>query len=280
MSKANQTAAEVIEHEGTDESAAEQQLAEVQSGGEMQTVALVGPAAILQAIQTAAADPNVDIDKMERLWDMHKQLVADQNETLFNIAMAAAQGEMTAVSADSRNEHTHSDYASYAALDKVVRPIYVKHGFALMFNTTESPKEEHERILCDVTNGGHTKSFHTDMPTDGKGAKGGDVMTKTHAMGSAVQYGMRYLLKMIFNLAVDKDGDDDGNNAGDSYERITEDQIKKIKSLLKDTDTDQAKFLEWSEVESIDEIPDYNFANTVDNLKRKKKLQEKQAESA
>ena len=267
MSKANQTAAEVIEHEEPAEETS-------------QAVALVGPAAILQAIQMAAADPKVDIDKMERLWDMHKQLVADQNETLFNIAMAAAQGEMTAVSADSRNEHTHSDYASYAALDKVVRPIYVKHGFALMFNTTESPKEEHERILCDVTNGGHTKSFQTDMPTDGKGAKGGDVMTKTHAMGSAVQYGMRYLLKMIFNLAVDKDGDDDGNKASDSYERISEDQVKKIKALLKDTNTDQAKFLEWSEVESIDEIPDYNFANTIDNLKRKKKLQERQAESA
>jgi hypothetical protein len=41
-----------------------------------------------------------------------------------------------------------------------------------------------------------------DMPADGKGAKGGDVMTKTHAMGAAASYGQRYLLKLIFNIAV------------------------------------------------------------------------------
>jgi hypothetical protein len=48
------------------------------------------------------------------------------------------------------------------------------------------------------------------MPSDGKGAKGGDVMTKTHATGAASQYGMRYLLKMIFNVAIGED-DNDGN---------------------------------------------------------------------
>ena len=50
------------------------------------------------------------------------------------------------------------------------------------------------------------------MPADGKGAKGGDVMTKTHATGSAMTYGQRYLVKMIFNIAVG--ADDDGRAAG------------------------------------------------------------------
>jgi hypothetical protein len=59
---------------------------------------------------------------------------------------------------------------------------------------------------------GYAREYHIDMPADGKGAKGGDVMTKTHAVGSAVSYGMRYLLKMIFNVAVGED-DDDGNTA-------------------------------------------------------------------
>jgi hypothetical protein len=60
--------------------------------------------------------------------------------------------------------------------------------------------------------GGHVKPYQVDMPADGKGAKGGDVMTKTHATGSALSYGMRYLLKLIFNVAVGED-DDDGNHA-------------------------------------------------------------------
>ena len=51
------------------------------------------------------------------------------------------------------------------------------------------------------------------MPADGKGAQGRDVMTRTHATGSAVSYGRRYLLLMIFNIAVGGE-DDDGNAAG------------------------------------------------------------------
>jgi hypothetical protein len=68
-------------------------------------------------------------------------------------------------------------------------------------------------VICRVSHqNGHSRTYQIDMPADGKGAKGGDVMTKTHATGSAVSYGMRYLLKMIFNIAV-SDKDDDGNAA-------------------------------------------------------------------
>lgn len=68
-------------------------------------------------------------------------------------------------------------------------------------------------MICDVChNGGHVRQYRLLMPADGKGARGGDVMTRTHATGSAVSYGMRYQLRMIFNLAIDQD--DDGNAAG------------------------------------------------------------------
>jgi hypothetical protein len=50
------------------------------------------------------------------------------------------------------------------------------------------------------------------MQVDGKGTRGGDVMTKTHAMGSGISYAMRYLFRMVFNLAINQD--DDGNAAG------------------------------------------------------------------
>src|SRR4029079_17827861 len=68
------------------------------------------------------------------------------------------------------------------------------------------------RVLCYVThNAGHSRTYHVDMPADGKGAKGGDVMTLTHASGAALSYGMRYLLKMVWNIAVGED-DRDGND--------------------------------------------------------------------
>ncbi len=224
---------------------------------------VVGPAAIMQAIQSAAANPDVDIDKMERLWDMHKQLVDSQNEAAFNNAMTEAQSEMRRVAADARNPQTHSEYASYAAIDKALRPIYTKHRFALSFDTGEGAPDEYVRVVCNVSHGGgHSKSYHIDMPADGKGAKGGDVMTKTHAVGAGMSYGMRYLLKMIFNVAI---GDDD-NDGNEDIEFITEDQAANIDVLIEEVGAEKSRFLNWCKSPSIDEIAVSKYARCVKRL--------------
>jgi hypothetical protein len=165
----------------------------------------------MSVIERMASDPNVDVDKFERFMQMRERELARSAQEQFNAAMAAAQAEMRAIAADAYNSQTKSKYASCAALDRVLRPIYVKHGFAMSFNTDDAPAADMLRVLCDVTHaGGHCKTYRIDMPADGKGAKGGDVMTKTHATGAASSYGQRYLLKMIWNVAVGDD-DNDGN---------------------------------------------------------------------
>lgn len=166
--------------------------------------------ALIQVIERAAANPDVDIDKMERLMLMHERIMQRNGETLFNESLSACQSEMRPIAADAENPQTRSEYATYAALDRALRPIYTKHGFAISYNTADSPKPEHVRVLAYVSKSSFTRTYHVDMPADGKGAKGGDVMTKTHASGAANSYGMRYLLKMVFNVAIGED-DTDGN---------------------------------------------------------------------
>lgn len=160
-------------------------------------------------------DPAANVENVERLMALWERAEARKAERAFNVAMSACQGEMRAVSADAYNPQTRSKYASYEKLDAALRPIYTRHGLGVSFpGTGDSDLPEHVRVLCKVTHvGGHVEHYHIDMPADGKGAKGGDVMTKTHAVGSAVTYGMRYLLKMVFNVAIGED-DDDGNRAG------------------------------------------------------------------
>ena len=168
-------------------------------------------ASLLAVISKAASDPAVDIDKMERLIAMQERIQARQAEVEFSQAMNAAQSEMRPIAANASNPQTRSRYATFDKLDRVLRPIYTAHGFSLSFDEGESPKPEHVRVLCYVSHvAGHTRTYHRDMPADGKGAKGGDVMTKTHAAGAAGSYGARYLLKGIWNVAVG-DEDDDGN---------------------------------------------------------------------
>jgi hypothetical protein len=167
-------------------------------------------ASLLQVISAAARDPSVDIEKMERLMAMHERMTARTAEAAFNDAMALTQAEMTPISCDAVNPQTKSRYATYAQLDAALRPIYTKHGFSISFNTGADAPEGHLRLLALVGRGGHTRTYMLDMPSDGKGAKGGDVMTKTHATGAASTYGQRYLLKLIFNVAVGE-LDNDGN---------------------------------------------------------------------
>lgn len=180
---------------------------------EQQSVALTAPSdtgALMAVIANAARDPQVDVDKMERLMAMHERLTARQSEAAFNSAMTACQMEMRQVSTDAENSQTRSKYATYAKLDAYLRPIYTKHGFSLSFDEGES-KPDMVRVVCIVSHiGGHSRTYHRDMPADGKGAKGGDVMTKTHAAGAAGSYGARYLLKGIFNVAIGE-YDMDGN---------------------------------------------------------------------
>jgi ERF superfamily len=171
---------------------------------------------LIQVIAVAARDPSVDIEKMERLWVMHEKLKARADEEAFNAAMNKAQGEMGRVSVDAANKQTRSTYATYGQLDKAVRPIYTRHGFSISFNEGDGAPEGHARILAYVSHSsGHTRTYKADIPNDGKGAKGGDVMTKTHATGSAHSYGRRYLLKNIFNIAIgENDNDGNGDDSG------------------------------------------------------------------
>jgi hypothetical protein len=159
---------------------------------------------------------------MERLWLMHERLKNRAGEEAFNTAMNKALSEMGRVSADAANAQTKSLYATYGKLDGAVRPVYTRNGFALSFDTGEGAPEGYTRVLAYVSHSaGHTRQYKADMPNDGKGAKGGDVMTKTHASGAAMSYGMRYLLKLIFNIAIgEEDNDGNGDGGGDGIDPL------------------------------------------------------------
>lgn len=155
---------------------------------------------------------NAAIDVIERLAALQRQHNEREAEMAFNDALNACQTEMGRIAPDLTNTQTKSKYASYAAIDKVIRPIYTKHGFSISFSEEPMPPDiEMVRIICYASHAaGHTRKYMKDMPADGKGAKGGDVMTKTHARAAADSYAKRYIVKDIFNLAIGEE-DTDGN---------------------------------------------------------------------
>ena len=225
---------------------------------------------ILEIISTAAKDPAVDVEKMERMFALLERTNAKSAELAFNDAMNRAQSMTHRIKADRTNNQTRSQYATYAALDRALRPIYTECGFSLSFDTAPDAPPEVVRVLCYVSHKeGHTRTYRVEMPADGKGAKGGDVMTKTHAAGSAMSYGSRYLLKLIFNVAIGED-DDDGNGA-QGIQRITEEQEIQITEMLEATNSDKAAFLRWCKLDRIGDIPAARFDSVMAQLKKKER---------
>ncbi len=228
---------------------------------------------LLDVISRAARDPSVDIDKMERLIAMKERIDAQAAKTAFSKAMSAAQGEMRPIAADASNPQTRSKYASYSALDNAVRPIYGKYGFALSFNAPPGAPEDHIRVTCDAMHvDGHEKHYSVDMPCDGKGAKGNDVMTKTHATGAGLSYGQRYLLKLVFNLAVGEDKD--GNAV---MPAISVKQYNDLKKRITDVQADEPAFIQYLKSQRMlatDDLSDLDasaFNNAMSALNRKAK---------
>lgn len=241
-----------------------------------------GSAGMLAIISRAASDPNVDMDKLERLMAMKERMDAQVAESAFNSALSDAQGAMRPISADATNPQTRSKYATYAQLDKALRPIYTSNGLSLSFDTDDSPKSDHVRVLCYVAHsGGFKRTYKADMPIDGKGAKGNDVMTKTHAFGAGTSYGMRYLLKMIFNVAIGED-DNDGNGYA-AVQYVSAEQLRTLQDLVDVYVRNVPKFLEWISaragfsLETLGETPAKLFNEVHGQLK---KLRQEQAEGA
>lgn len=235
----------------------------------------------VHVIERMVRDPSVDLvrlkEAMGMVQGMRDQAEEREAEAAFNAAMADVQAKMTRVAADAKNDQTKSKYATYAALDRALKPLYTAAGFALSFNEeVGAVGPDMVRIVCYVTHTaktqGHiakrsfTRTYHIDMPADGKGAKGGDVMTKTHAHGSATTYGRRYLLSMIFNIAIGND--DDGNAAANTV--ITADQAELLTTIAREVGADLSKTCSHFGIASIELLPSAKYASVKAGLEAKR----------
>lgn len=166
---------------------------------------------IMSVIARAAADPSVNVDKMERLYAMLSQENVRIAAQEFNQSMTLAQTEMPHIVKDCKNPSTNSRYAQLETLSKAALPIYTKHGFSLQFSQGESSHATKIRVTCKVSHsGGHSEMYFLDLSPDDTGAKGNSSKTKIHGEGSTFAYGRRYLTTMIFNMTIVNE-DDDGN---------------------------------------------------------------------
>lgn len=172
-------------------------------------VAAAGEDAWLSMIERAARDPSVDVSKMERMFEMRERMMKTSAEQAFNASFVAVRAAVGPVIKNRSNDQTRSKYADLFAIADVLDPIMTENGFAATFGTADCPLENHYRITGTLLHAqGHSKEYHVDVPVDGAGIKGQTNKTATHAFGSTMTYGRRYLKVAMFDISIT---DNDGN---------------------------------------------------------------------
>lgn len=198
----------------------------------------------MELLQVALQN-NAAMDVIERIAALVKDRREEQAAVEFNESMNAVQTELKVVCPDLWNPQCQKDYESYYALDKEVRPLYLKHGFSLSFCCGDAPAG-FVRMVCHITRGSHTRIVRgADYPADGSGPKGGGVLTPENATTGAASRGKRQLLKDIFNIVVAKE--DKASTYGELAERVewidnckTLSELKKIYTAAANEALDQA----------------------------------------
>lgn len=227
------------------------------------------PNGMVHMMERLALNPDLPVEKLEKLLEMQLKVRALEAETAFNAAMTEAQSEMRRVSADANNPQTNSKYASYGQLDRALRPIYTKHGFAVSFDEGAAPSPDVVLALAYVSHaGGHTRTYRKTMPIVTTGIKGNAMMTATHGAAAAGSYAKRYLLKDIFNVAI---GEDDTDGNAEPLERISEKQVADLQALLEEVGADKAAFLKYIKAAKLEDIPVRAYSTYVKMVEAKRR---------
>jgi len=169
----------------------------------------------LEVISRAAKDPDVNVDKLERLLSLQKEILAEEAKAAFNQSLAAFQARCPQL---AKSKHIHvtprgggpsryqSSYCTYEDMMAVVQPLMSELGFAASFDTIT--QQGGLEIVCTLVHrGGHEKSFRLRVPIDKSGNK-----NDVQAVGSSNSYLRRYSLANALGI-VFKDDDDDADAA-------------------------------------------------------------------
>ena len=210
---------------------------------------------------------SLDVDKLERLAELHMQMQDREAKRAFSEAFNAVQGEMVPVVKRGLNKHQGSTYARHHDVDRMLQPLIAKHGFSLSFSTEDTESKDMIRYVMVVRHkGGHSERHTMELPKDDTGKK-----AHLHQIGSSNTYGKRYLKVSVFD--VDLSDDDDGNagaGVGPSAETITEHQAADLRALIEDVGADKAKFLRFFGIKNVLELPASRMKEAVRMLEARR----------
>lgn len=234
--------------------------------------------ALLRVIATAAADPHVDVAKMERLLDMQTRVMARAAEMAFNQALARLKAKLPRIAKKGaivlKDGKTRLPYARYSDVHETVMPLMLEEGLTVSYSSELVANSTLLEIRATFRHaGGHQDIGKAYLPlTDDSGAK-----NRVQGAGSILSYGKRYALVQYLDI-VTEDEDDDGMQG--EAQPIDEKQRRTILDLLANSGADEEKFLAFMRVELVEDIIVRDYDKAVNALKQKQREARRKAGAA
>lgn len=221
---------------------------------------------IMNLIGRLAADPTIDIDRVERFMEMHQRTVERAAKGAFAAALSLAQPKFPVIVqrgtiSTDKGKTIQSRFAKWEDINEAIQPILAEHGFALSFRTERGGDQV--IVTCILSHsGGHSEQTTLPLPLDLSGSK-----NNVQGVGSSISYGKRYTATSLLNIT-SRGEDDDGQAAGQG-EVITDDQAETIRELIGQTKSNVTAFLAYLGAPSIPDIPASKFKAAMAALLKK-----------
>lgn len=205
-----------------------------------------------QMIQALMAKPDIDTDKLEKMFELQERYEANQAKKAYHNAMSTFGALVPPLTYDSWVNYktdkgvTEYGFASLAGtmtkLQEAMNQCELKATWK-----TESVGEGRTKVTCYMTHSmGHSESTSLDALPDPSGGK-----NSIQAVKSTVSYLKRITFEALAGLATKADDADDGANSAPA-KCISPQQLRSITTKIAKVGAESKKILELFGVESLD----------------------------
>lgn len=218
-------------------------------------------AVILSIIDRMASNPDMPVEKIERMLDMHDRMQKEAARRAFHASLAIMQASLPAIEKGGTG-HNGKKYDRLEDIISGIKGPLATHGFALTFRSNmEGPKIIVTGVLSHRD--GHEEKTEFSAAPDKSGSK-----NDIQASGSAITYGKRYVAGMLLGFASSEETDDDGKAAGIG-ETISEDEEMALREYAESVGTNIPAFCQYFKVAKLADLPKSELARANAALKKK-----------
>jgi hypothetical protein len=233
-------------------------------------------AQILAMIAKAAANPDVDVAKFEKILELRQRIEDAEAKKAFNAAISDAKSEIGPIIKDKvvdfpskkTDGRTNYRYEGFDTIARAVDPVLTKYGLSYRFRSTQAAGTADTRrlvVTCILSHrDGYSEETTLEAFEDHSGNK-----NSIQAVGSSATYLQRYTLKLALGLSVTTD--DDGKASGQAPQLITGDQVARLKARMTEVGADEAGFLKFLKVSDFSDVYAVDFDKAMMALDAKAK---------